>query len=61
MESSPLCGHYLSLIMGGINIVTTINFWAGSQLPVFSANHNIIVTNLLSAVIQLPKAYSLSD
>lgn len=61
MESGPLCGHYLSLIMAGINTVTTVNVWTGSQLPVFSANHNVIVINLLLAVIQLPKAYTLSD
>lgn len=37
------------------------NAWAGSQLPVITTNHTIIVINLLSAVIQLPKANSLSN
>lgn len=37
------------------------NAWAGSQLPVISDNHTIIAINLLSTVVQLPKANSLSD
>lgn len=41
--------------------MTVANAWAGSQLPVIATNHTIIVINLLSVVIQLPEANSLSD
>lgn len=61
VEPSPSYDHYYSLIIVGISLATKANARAASQLLVLSINHTIIVINLLSTVIQLPKANSLSD
>ena len=48
--------QYKSLIDASVSVMTVVNAQTGPLQPVISTNHSIIVINLLSAVIFLPKA-----